>query len=71
VSKFSIRRFLRTNRWHSYQLHIIQVLSEDDPDGRMEFSEWALRSDEENRGFKTDVLYSDEADFCVSGEFNW
>ena len=45
-------------------------LSEDDPDRRMEFYEWALSNVNEDPNFSTKILFTDEANFYVNGEVN-
>ena len=45
-------------------------LSEDDPDRRLEFCEWALSNVNEDPNFSTKILFTDEANFYVNGEFN-
>ena len=40
ISKSSLSRILKTSKWHPYKLHMAQHMGEDDPDRRMEFSEW-------------------------------
>ncbi|CAM1324679.1 Uncharacterised protein r2_g3343 [Pycnogonum litorale] len=70
VSRSSIRRILKTNKWHPYKLHMAQQLSEDDPDRRAEFCEWALTKVNEDANFPTKILFTDEANFYVNGEVN-
>ena len=45
-------------------------LSENDPDRRMEFCEWALSNVNEDPSFSTKILFTDEANFYVNGEVN-
>ena len=70
VSRSSIRRILKVNKWHPYKLHMAHHLSEDDPDRRMEFCEWALSNVNEDPNFSTKILFTDEANFYVNGEVN-
>ena len=63
VSRSSIRRILKANKWHPYKLHMAHHLSEDDPDRRMEFCEWALSNVNEDPNFSTKILFTDEANF--------
>ena len=46
-----------------------QHLSEDDPDRRQQFCEWALTKVNEDENFSTKI-FSDEANFYVNGEVN-
>ena len=45
-------------------------LSEDDPDRRMEFCEWALSNVNEDPNFSIKILFTDEANFYVNGKVN-
>lgn len=51
-------------------MRLLQKLSEDDPDRRVQFCEWALSEVESDTDFATGILFSDEASFYVSGELN-
>ena len=70
VSRSSIRRILKANKWYPYKLHMAQHLSKDDPDRRMEFCERALTKENEDPKFSTKILFTDEANFYVNGEVN-
>lgn len=70
ISQSSVMRILRANKWHPYKLQMLQHLTEDDPDRRVEFCEWALNMHENVPGFVSSILFSDEANFYVSGEVN-
>lgn len=71
VSRSSIGRILKTNKWHPYKLHMAEHMSEDDPDRRMEFCEWVLSKLKEDANISTKILFTDEANFYVNGEVNW
>lgn len=70
LPKSSIHRILKLHKWHPYKLHLMQKLSEDDPDRRLEFCSWAMTMCEENDNFPYEILFTDEANFYVSGEVN-
>ena len=57
VSRSSIRRILKANKWHPYKLHMAQHLGEDDPDRRMEICEWALNKLNNDTNFIWDLVY--------------
>jgi hypothetical protein len=48
-----------------------QHLSEDDPDRRLQFCEWAQNHLSDDPSFAAGNLFSDEANFYVHGEVNW
>jgi hypothetical protein len=61
---------LKKGKFHPYKLQILHRLAEDDPDRRLEICEWFLRQIAEDENFLEGVMFSDEANFCVSGEVN-
>ena len=70
VSQTSICRVLKTHKWHPYKLQLQQHLSEDDPDRRLQFCEWAVEQLRQDPNFAMHMLHSDEANFYVTGEVN-
>ena len=70
VSRTSIRRILSSNKWHPYKIQLHQHLTEDDPDRRVQFAEWATAELATNPDLPLLVLFSDEANFYVNGEVN-
>jgi hypothetical protein len=50
--------------------HLLQMLTEDDFDRRVEFSEWVLICCEAEPDFPRRILWTDEASFKLSGRIN-
>jgi len=70
VKRRSVGRILKEHRWHPYKLQMQHHMSEDDPDRRMQFCEWAVAQLQEDPDFHTKILFTDEANFYVHGEVN-
>lgn len=70
LSQRSVLRILHAFKWHPYKVQMLQHLSEDDPDRRIEFCEWALQRLEESPTFSSNILFTDEANFYINGEIN-
>ena len=70
VSRGSIQRIVRDHHWHPYKIQLQQHLSEDHPDRRLHFCEWALTQLPRDPAVGSKILFSDEANFYVSGEVN-
>jgi hypothetical protein len=51
-------------------MQMLQYLSEDDPDRRMEFCRWPVNKLEGDANFSSGTLFTDEANFYVHGEAN-
>jgi transposase len=60
VSKSRTHRILKAHKWHPYKIQLLWKLSEDDPDRRMEFCEWATQQYARNANFLSTILFSDE-----------
>ncbi|XP_071055356.1 histone-lysine N-methyltransferase SETMAR-like [Onthophagus taurus] len=67
VSQRSVLRVLRAERYHPYKVQLVQELNEDDTDRRMEFCEIMQNRCDRNPLFIYNVLFSDEATFCLNG----
>ena len=70
VSQSSAIRILHAFKWHPCKIQMLQHLSEDDPDRRVEFCQWALHQLEETPDLTLNILFTDEANFYVNGEIN-
>jgi transposase len=70
VSITSIRRVLRKEKAHPYKVQLIHELTEDDPDKRMEFCEILQNQITNNPAMLRNILFSDEATFCLNGSVN-
>ncbi|KAG0432315.1 hypothetical protein HPB47_020960 [Ixodes persulcatus] len=69
-SIFSVWKVLRKHKLHPYHISLHQDLSECDFEKRLEFSNWALIKTDEDPDFLTNVLWTDEAQFCRNGNVN-
>jgi hypothetical protein len=54
----------------AYRPHLLQMLTEDDFDRRVEFSEWFLIRCEAEPDFPRRILWTDEASFKLNGRIN-
>lgn len=70
ISERSVRRILSKNKFHPYKVHLVQELNEDDPDRRMQFCQEMLDNIEVNGNFPNNIVFSDEATFCLNGFVN-
>jgi hypothetical protein len=61
---------LKNHEWHPRNMQLLQHLSEDDPDRRMECFEWVVNKLDDNANFPSAILFTDEANFYVNGEVN-
>ncbi|KOC71282.1 hypothetical protein WH47_02366, partial [Habropoda laboriosa] len=67
ISRSSVLRVLRFNKFHPYHLNIHQQISDTDFANRIEFCRWAQRKIQNNNSFFNLVLFSYEATF-TNGE---
>ena len=70
VPRSTVHDILKKAKFHPYKLQLLQHLSEDDPDRRMQMCGWFLEKIEEEADFLSTVMFSDEANFYVTGEVN-
>ena len=71
VPKSTVHDILISEKFHPYKLQILNHLTEDDPDRRMQMCEWFSGQLFINDRFSEDfILFSDEAMFYVNGEVN-
>jgi hypothetical protein len=49
-------------------MQLLQHLSEDDPDRRMEFCEWVVNKLDGDAKFPSGIFFTDEANFYINGE---
>ena len=49
---------------------MMQHLTKDDPDRRMEFCEWVIGEMEKDFSFFSGILFTDEANSYINGEVN-
>lgn len=70
ISETSIIRILNKYHYHPNKIKLVQELTEDDFDRRLQFcEEIMMRSDEDNNLF-THMVFSDEATFQLNGNVN-
>lgn len=70
VSKSTVQRVLKQNRFHAYHIQFHQELFEEDFQKRVEFCNWAQAKIRLNLDFFDKVLFSDEATFHKNGFVN-
>ncbi|XP_018358516.1 PREDICTED: uncharacterized protein LOC108758200 [Trachymyrmex cornetzi] len=70
ISATSVRRILRRHHYHPYKMHLVQQLSEDDYDRRVEFCDKMMIKFDDNNQFFNWICFSDEATFELSGSVN-
>lgn len=70
ISHMSVDRVLKCEKFHPYKIHLVQELSEDDFDRRLEFSEQMMDLCNANPNFINKIMFSDESTFCLNGNVN-
>lgn len=66
----SVHKMLKNEKWHPFKIHLVQELSDDDPDRRMQFSETLMDKCNNDTLFATNIIFSDECTFTLNGEVN-
>ena len=67
----TMQKVLKAEKFHPYKLQILHKLYEDDSDRGLEMALWFQVQLEEDPDFvRRNMLFSDEANFYVSGEVN-
>lgn len=70
ISRRSVGRILKKNKFHAYHIQWHQELSNEDFQKRLEFSNWAIGKMQEEANFFNEVLFTDEATFHRNGFVN-
>src|SRR5215467_5317971 len=70
ISQRTVVRILKKHNYHPYKMRLVQELSEDDFDRRIEFCEEMMRRYDENHQFFNWICFSDEATFELNGSVN-
>ena len=70
ILKTSIGRIMAQIGLKPYRPQLIHGLLEDDPDGRLQFSELMLNKIEEDSRILDKIIWSDETSFKLSGHVN-
>lgn len=68
ISKTSVFRALKSERYHSFQYQNHQELVEGDTESRMEFCFRMFEMINENPGLRNKILFTDESTFMLHGE---
>ena len=66
----SVSKILKLNKWHPYKLHLVQELSEDDFDRRIEFCDLMMEMIVDDSLLLNNIVFSDEATFELTGNVN-
>jgi hypothetical protein len=71
VSKTSVHRILKREKYHPYKPHVLHRSFPNDSEKRLRFCRWAIHEFEENPEFPYSILFTDEAVFSAgSGSIN-
>ena len=68
--KPSVHRILKDATWKPYIPRLVQTLSENDPDRKVEFCECYLRMRDDIESFPDLMVWSDEVTFKLDGIVN-
>ncbi|RYA74223.1 hypothetical protein DD595_24580 [Enterobacter cloacae complex sp. 4DZ3-17B2] len=70
IGHASVSKILKLNKWHPYKLHLVQELSEDDFDRRIEFCDLMMEMIVDDPLLLDNIVFSDEATFELTGNVN-
>lgn len=70
LSKSTVLRYLKKNKFHPYKINLVHELNEEDFDRRMEFCEVMMERCNNDPQFVEHVAFSDEASFYLNGTVN-
>lgn len=70
IGHASVSKILKLNKWHPYKLHLVQELSEDDFDRRIEFCDLMMEMIVDDPLLLNNIVFSDEATFELTGNVN-
>lgn len=70
VPKSTVHRILKKHKFHPYKIHLVQELSEDDFDRRIEFCELMTQRITEDPDILRRICFSDECTFFLHGLVN-
>ncbi|CAG9831360.1 unnamed protein product [Diabrotica balteata] len=70
VGRSSVLGLLHKNIFKRYKINLLQELSEDDFDRRLEFTEVMMDKMEKDKNFVNRICFSDEATFTPCGSVN-
>lgn len=66
----SVQKILKKEHFHPYKVHLLQEINEDDFDRRLEFCEIMMERLSNVPNFASNIIFSDEATFCLNGHVN-
>lgn len=66
----SVHKIMKLEKWHPYKIVLVQELSEDDPDRRMQFCQTLMDMCNTNPLLVKNIVFSDEATFTLTGTVN-
>lgn len=70
VAKSVVHRIVKKHKYHPYKVIPVQELFDDDFDRRNEFCERLQNMCNLNNNLVTNIIFSDEATFCLNGSVN-
>lgn len=70
ISRSTVHRVLRDNRFHAYHFTRVQHLQPGDYNARLRFCTWLLNQENDRPGFASEILFTDESHFTREGVFN-
>lgn len=70
VSKSTVHRILKEQKFHLYIIKLVHELNEDDFDRRLEFCEYYSNLLSDHQNLLYNVCFSDECSFYLHGEIN-
>jgi hypothetical protein len=63
-------RILKKHEWHPYKMQTFRNVSKGDPDGRIEFCEWAVDKLDGGANFSSGNLFTEEANVYINVKVN-
>jgi len=70
ISRRSVETVLKRDSYHPYKVHLVQQLSGDDFEKRLQFCEQMMEAIANNEDFANHIVFSDEATFYLNGCVN-
>lgn len=67
VDQSFVVKLFRKEKYHPYKVQLIHELNKDDPDRRLQFCEELMLRCDEDPNFLNNIIFSDEATFCLNG----
>lgn len=70
VHHSTVVKLLKKEKYYPYKVHLLHELNETDADHRLQFCEEIMFRCGENPNFLNNIVFSDEATFCLNGSVN-